>query len=200
MPDGYTLLFALSSNTINASLYDNLSFDFLRDIAPVASIDRVPLVMEVNPSMPARTVPEFIAYAKANPGKLNMASGGNGSPQHLAGELFQMLTGVSMLHVPYKGAAPALTDLVAGQVQVMFDVLVASIELHTQRQGCARWRLHARRAAPSLPDVPLAHRCRPRLRGERLARESGRRPRDRARDHRAGSMRRFHRLASSTRR
>jgi tripartite-type tricarboxylate transporter receptor subunit TctC len=126
-PDGYTLLFAVSSNAINAALYEKLNFDFIRDIAPVASVDRVPLVMEINPLVPAKTVPEFIAYAKVNPGKINMASGGNGSPQHVAGELFKMMTGVDMVHVPYKGAAPALTDLLGGQVQVMFDVILASI-------------------------------------------------------------------------
>lgn len=126
-PDGYTILFMLSSNAINAVLYKNLNFDLVRDFAAAASIDQLPLVMEVNPSVPAKTVPEFIAYAKANPGKINMASGGLGSPQHMAGELFQMLTGVRMLHVPYKGAGTALTDLVGGRVQVMFDVLAASV-------------------------------------------------------------------------
>ncbi len=125
--DGYTLLYVLSSNTINASLYDKLGFDFARDIEPVASVARVPLVMEVNPSVPAKTVAEFIAYAKANPRKINMASGGIASPQHMAGALFQMLTGIEMVHVPYRGAAPALVDLMSGQDQVMFDVLAASI-------------------------------------------------------------------------
>src|SRR6266446_6152781 len=102
-PDGYTLLMALALNTINASVYDNLPFNFIRDTAPVASIASIPLVMEVHPSVPAKTVPEFIAYAKANPGKINMASGGNGSPQHVAGELFKMMAGVDMVHVPYRG-------------------------------------------------------------------------------------------------
>jgi tripartite-type tricarboxylate transporter receptor subunit TctC len=126
-PDGYTLLLVVSANTINATLYDKLNFNFVRDIAPVASIARVPLVMEVNPSVSAKTVPEFIAYAKANPGKINMASGGNGSASHVAGELFKFMAGVDMVHVPYRGTTPALTDLLAGQVQVMFDVTPSSI-------------------------------------------------------------------------
>jgi tripartite-type tricarboxylate transporter receptor subunit TctC len=127
-PDGYTLLLAGTPNTINATLYEKLNFVFLRDIAPVAGIIRFPLVMVVNPSVPAKTVPEFTAYAKAKPGKINMASGGIGTTPHVAGELFQMMTGVSMIHVPYRGAAPALTDLLAGQVQVYFANTVASIE------------------------------------------------------------------------
>jgi tripartite-type tricarboxylate transporter receptor subunit TctC len=151
--DGYTLLFAVSSNAINAALYDQLNFDFIRDVAAVASIDRVPLVMEVNPAVPANTVAEFIAYAKANPGKVNMASGGNGSPQHVAGELFKMMTGVDMVHVPYKGAAPALTDLLGGQVQVMFDVLVASIEFIKAGKLRPLAVTTITRLA-SLPDVP----------------------------------------------
>ena len=119
-PDGYTLLMVDASATINVTLYDKLDFNFLRDIAPVASINPVPLVMEVHPSVPASTLPEFIAYAKANPGKLNMASSGNGTPTHVAGELFKMMAGVDMVHVPYRGAAPATADLLAGQVQVYF--------------------------------------------------------------------------------
>jgi tripartite-type tricarboxylate transporter receptor subunit TctC len=113
---------------INATLYEKLNFNFIRDIAPVASTDRVPLVMEVNPALPAKSVPEFIAYAKANPGKINMASAGTGTGQHVAGELFKMMAGVDMTHVPYRSAGPALTDLIGGQVQVMFDGLPASIE------------------------------------------------------------------------
>jgi tripartite-type tricarboxylate transporter receptor subunit TctC len=120
-PDGYTLLFATSTNSINAALYQNLSFDFGSDIAPVAGISRNPFVVEINPAVPAKTVTEFIAYAKANPGKLAMASAGNGTPHHLFGELFKMMTGITMLHVPYRGEAPALTDLMAGQVQVLFS-------------------------------------------------------------------------------
>jgi len=127
-PDGYTMLLVGSPNAINATLYDKLNFVFVRDIVPVASIGRVPLVMEVHPSVPATTVPEFIAYAKANPGKINYASAGNGTPQHVSGELFKMMAGVNMLHVPYRGAAPAVTDMISGHVQVMFDPMPTSIE------------------------------------------------------------------------
>ena len=127
-PDGYTMLLVGSPNAINATLYEKLNFVFLRDIVPVASIGRVPLVMEVHPSVPTKTVPEFIAYAKANPGKINYASAGNGTPQHVAGELFKMMAGVNMLHVPYRGAAPAVTDMISGHVQVMFDPMPTSIE------------------------------------------------------------------------
>jgi tripartite-type tricarboxylate transporter receptor subunit TctC len=152
-PDGYTLLLANSPNTINATLYDNLSFDFIRDIAPVASIGRVPLVMVVNPALPAKTVPEFIAYAKANPGKVNMGSGGNGAPDHMSGELFKAMAGVGILHVPYRGVAPALTDLLGGQVQVIFGTMPAVIEF--VRSGKLR-ALAVTTAARSeaLPDVP----------------------------------------------
>ena len=118
--DGYTLLLVAAPNAINATLYERLNFDFARDIAPVASIGRVPLVMVVNPTVPARTVPEFIAYAKANPSKINMASGGVGTTPHVAGELFKMMAGINMVHVPYRGAGPAIADLIAGQVQVLF--------------------------------------------------------------------------------
>ena len=127
-PDGYTLLLVGQPNAINATLYETLSFNFIRDIAPVAGLMSVPNVMVVHPSFPAKTVLEFIAYAKANPGKVNMASAGNGSAAHLAGELFNSLTGVSMVHVPYRGQAPALADLLAGQVQVLFATSPASIE------------------------------------------------------------------------
>jgi tripartite-type tricarboxylate transporter receptor subunit TctC len=126
-PDGYTLMLAISANAINASLYDNLNFNFIRDIAPVASISTIPLVMEVNPSVPAHTIPEFVDYAKANPGKINMASGGTGSPLHVAGELFKMMAGVDMIHVPYRSEALALPDLISGQVQMMFGVMPASL-------------------------------------------------------------------------
>jgi tripartite-type tricarboxylate transporter receptor subunit TctC len=126
--DGYTLLLVTTANAINATLYDKLNLDFARDIASVAGIMRVPNVMEVNPSVPVKTVPEFIAYAKANPGKLNYASGGNGTTAHVAGELFRNLAGVNMQHVPYRGIGPALTDLLGGQVQVMFDAMSGSIE------------------------------------------------------------------------
>jgi tripartite-type tricarboxylate transporter receptor subunit TctC len=127
-PDGYTLLLVGQPNAINATLYEALNFNFIRDIAPVAGLMTVPNVMVVNPSFPAKTVVEFIAYAKAEPGKINMASAGNGSAAHLAGELFNSLTGVSMVHVPYRGQAPALADLLAGQVQVLFATSPASIE------------------------------------------------------------------------
>jgi len=127
-PDGYTLLLVAPANAINATLYEKLNHDFMRDIAPVAGLIRFPNVMEVNPAVPAKTVPEFIAYAKANPGKINMASSGNGSTIHVSGELFKMMAGINMVHVPYRGGAPALTDLLGGQVQVMFDNLPTSIE------------------------------------------------------------------------
>src|SRR5262249_5635608 len=127
-PDGYTLLQISSVNAYNATLYDKLNFDFVRDMVPVASIYRGPAVLVVHPSFPAKSVPELIAYAKSNPGKINMASAGVGSTQHVYGELFKMMTGVDMFHVPYRGAAPAMTDLLAGQVQVMFDTLATSIE------------------------------------------------------------------------
>jgi tripartite-type tricarboxylate transporter receptor subunit TctC len=127
-PDGYTLFLATSSNAINASLYEKLNFDFIRDITPVASIVEDSLVMEVNPRIPAKTVPEFIAYAKANPGKINMGSAGTGTPPHVVGELFKMMAGVNMVHVPYRGSTPAVADLLGGQVQLLFDPLASSIE------------------------------------------------------------------------
>jgi tripartite-type tricarboxylate transporter receptor subunit TctC len=120
--DGYTLLLVNSQNTINAALFPSLPFDFVRDIAPIAGVFRVPLIMEVLPNFPAQTVPEFIAYAKANPGKINMASAGVGGPQHVAGELFKFMAGLDLVHVPYHGSTPAITDMLGGQVQVMFDV------------------------------------------------------------------------------
>jgi tripartite-type tricarboxylate transporter receptor subunit TctC len=126
--DGYTLLLVSSDSAISATLFEKLSFNFIRDIAPVAGIVRLPFLMLVNPSVPAKTVPEFIAYAKANPGKVNMASGGNGTTPHLAGELFKTMAGLNLVHVPYRGGAPALTDLISGQVQVMFLSPAASIE------------------------------------------------------------------------
>jgi len=126
--DGYTLLLVAAANAINATLYDKLNFDFIRDTAPVAGIGSVPNLIVVHPSVPAKTVSELIAYAKANPGKLTTASGGIGTPQHVAGELFKMMTGTNIIHVPYRGAAPALTDLLGGQVQMMFATMPTSIE------------------------------------------------------------------------
>ena len=138
-PDGYTVFLVNPANAINATLYKNLPFNFIRDMAPVAGIIRVPNVMEVNRAVPAKTVKEFIDYAKANPGKVNMASSGIGTSVHLSGALFMMMTGVDLVHVPYRGSAPALTDLLGGQVQVMFDNLPSSIG-HIRPAGCARSR------------------------------------------------------------
>jgi tripartite-type tricarboxylate transporter receptor subunit TctC len=152
-PDGYTLLLVTSPNAINATLYDKLSFNFTRDIAPVAGLTRDPNVMEVNPSVPVKTVPEFIAYAKANPGKINMASAGNGTGGHVAGELFKMMTAVNMVHVPYRGAGPALTDLIGGQVQVMFDVMTSSIE-HIRAGKLRALAVTSSTRSEALPDVP----------------------------------------------
>jgi tripartite-type tricarboxylate transporter receptor subunit TctC len=151
--DGYTLLLVNAQNAINATLYDKLTFDFIRDIAPVAGMYRVPLVMEVNPSVPAKTVPEFIAYAKANPGKINMASAGSGGPQHVAGELFKFMAGVDMIHVPYRGSTPALTDLLGGQVQVMFDVTPSSIP-HIRAGTLRALAVTTATRSAVLPDIP----------------------------------------------
>jgi tripartite-type tricarboxylate transporter receptor subunit TctC len=152
-PDGYMLLLIGSFNTINATLYDKLNFNFIRDIAPVAAIIHQPLVMAIHPSVPAKTVPEFIAHAKANPGKINMASGGIGSTPHVAGELFQMMTGVRMIHVPYRGAGLALVDLLAGQVQVYFVQTVASIKYI--RTGQLRpLAVTTAMRSEALPDIP----------------------------------------------
>ncbi len=152
-PDGHTLLVATSVNAINATLYDKLSFNLIRDIAPVASIHREPFLVEVNPSVPARTVPELIAYAKVNPANINMASAGVGSGNHVAGELFKMMTGVTFVHVPYRGAGPALVDLLGGQVQVMFATMSSSIEY--VRGGKLRaLAVTTRTRSPVLPDIP----------------------------------------------
>jgi tripartite-type tricarboxylate transporter receptor subunit TctC len=152
-PDGYTLLLVTPANAINATLFDNLKFNFIRDIIPVAGIVRMPVVMEVHPSFPARSVPEFIAYAKANPGKVNMASAGIGTPSHLAGELFKMMTGVDMVHVPYRGVAPALSDLLGGQVQIIFTSTASTIE-HIRSGKLRPLAVTAAARLSALPDVP----------------------------------------------
>jgi len=152
-PDGYTVFLVNPANTINATLYKNLSFDFIHDMAPVAGFIRVPNVMEVNPNVPAHTVKEFIDYAKANPGKINMASSGIGTSVHLSGALFMMMTGVDMVHVPYRGAAPALTDLLGGQVQVMFDNLPSSIG-HIDGGRLRALAVTTATRSAILPDVP----------------------------------------------
>jgi tripartite-type tricarboxylate transporter receptor subunit TctC len=151
--DGYTLLLVSAAHAINATLYDRLNYNFLRDIAPVAGVIRVPNLMEVNPSLPPKSVPEFIAYAKANPGKVNYASGGNGTAQHLAGELFKIMTGVDMVHVPYRGDAPALTDLIGGQVQVMFGNMPSSIE-HIRAGKLRPLAVTTAARSEALPDLP----------------------------------------------
>jgi tripartite-type tricarboxylate transporter receptor subunit TctC len=152
-PDGHTLLLVTSPNAVNATFYDNLSFNFVRDIAPVAGLGRAPLALVVNPTVPANTLAEFIAYARANPGKLNMASGGNGATSHVAGELFKMMTGIEMLHVPYRGEPPALTDLLAGQVQVMFVLLPPSIE-HIRAGRLRGLAITTATRSESLPNIP----------------------------------------------
>lgn len=152
-PDGYTLLLSTSANAINASLYRNLHFDFLRDFESVAGVFQIPNVMEVNPSLPIKTVPEFIAYAKANPGKITFASGGIGTTSHMAGELFKFMTGVDIRHVPYRGSAPALIDLLGGQVQAMFDLMPASIGYI--RAGKLRaLAVTSASPSPALPKLP----------------------------------------------
>lgn len=152
-PDGYTLLLVNPANAINASLYPKLKFNFLHDIEPVAGFIRVPNVMEVNPNVPAKTVAEFIAYAKANPDKINVASSGAGTSIHLSGELFKMMTGVKMVHVPYKGSAPMLLDLISGQVQVTFDNMPSSIQ-HIKAGKLRALAVTTATRSPELPDVP----------------------------------------------
>jgi len=152
-PDGYTLLLAFSSNATNATFYERLNFNFIRDINPVASVMRVPNIVLVHPSVPAKTIPEFIAYAKANPGKISMASGGMGTPGHLSGELFKMTTGINLVHVPYRGSAPALTDLLGGQVQVYFPGMTGTIEYIRSGKLRALAVTTATRAQ-ALPDLP----------------------------------------------
>jgi tripartite-type tricarboxylate transporter receptor subunit TctC len=152
-PDGHTLLFATSANALSASFYDKANVNFARDITPVASLVRGPLIMEVNPSFPAKTIPEFIAYAKANPGKINMASAGIGNTTHVAGELFMMLTGTKFTHVPYRGGAPAVADLIGGQVQVYFDGISGSLE-HVRSGKLRALGVTTAQRADVLPDVP----------------------------------------------
>src|SRR5436305_12441591 len=152
-PDGYTILLVNPPNYINATLYTNLKFNFVRDIAPVASFNRVPNVMTVNNSVPAKTVAEFIAYAKANPGKINMASSGNGTSVHLSGEMFMLMADVKMQHVPYRGAAPALTDMLGGQVQVIFDNMPSVIQ-HIRSGALRALAVTTATRSPQLPDVP----------------------------------------------
>src|SRR5690348_6148908 len=151
--DGHTLLVVDAANAINATLYDKLNFDFVRDIAPVAGLIDVPLVMSVNPSIPAKTVPEFIAHAKAHPGKISMASAGHGHPSHVSGELFKSMAGVDLVHVPYRGGAPAVTDLLSGQVDVFFGLLSTTIEYIKSGKVRALAVTGAARAS-ALPDVP----------------------------------------------
>jgi tripartite-type tricarboxylate transporter receptor subunit TctC len=152
-PDGYTVLLVNPANAINATLYRKLPFNFMRDTAPIAGIMRVPNVMEVNPSVPAKTVAEFIAYAKANPGKINWASSGNGTSVHLSGELFKIMTGVELTHVPYRGSAPALTDMLGGIVQVMFDNMPSSLP-YVRADKLRALAVTSAQRSPALPDVP----------------------------------------------
>jgi tripartite-type tricarboxylate transporter receptor subunit TctC len=152
-PDGYTLLLAATVNTINATLYDKLDFDFMRDIAPVAAIIRIPNVMVVHPSVPATSIPEFIAYARAHPGKINFASAGTGTSQHVAGELFKIMAGIDMVHIPYRGTGPALTDLLAGRVQVLFLGAVSSMK-YVESGKLRALALTSAARSPALPNLP----------------------------------------------
>jgi tripartite-type tricarboxylate transporter receptor subunit TctC len=153
-PDGYTLLFIITANAINVTLYDKLNFDFIRDIAPVASLTRAAFVVVVNPTFPAKTVPEFIAYAKANPGKINAASGGIGLGSHVAGELFKMMAGIDMVHVPYRGDAPAITDLLGGRVQVYFSPLPGPIVEYVKTGRLRPLAVTTATRVDALPDIP----------------------------------------------
>jgi tripartite-type tricarboxylate transporter receptor subunit TctC len=151
--DGYTLLLVGSFNAINATLYEKLNFNFIRDIAPVAGIMRNPLIMEVNPTFPVKSVAEFIAYAKANPGKINMGSAGNGTPQHMSGELFKLMAGLDMEHVPYRGSGPMLTDLLRGELHVAFDPMLSSIE-HVRAGRLRALAVTTATRSAALPDIP----------------------------------------------
>jgi tripartite-type tricarboxylate transporter receptor subunit TctC len=153
-PDGYTLLIATGANAVGAALYDKLNFNFIADIVPVAGIVRIPFAMQVNPSFPAKTIPEFIDYAKANPGKISFASAGNGTAAHMAAELFKMMTGTDMLHVPYRGGAPALTDLLGGQVQVMFVPVAEAID-HIRTGKLRALAVTTAARSEVLPEVPV---------------------------------------------
>ena len=168
-PDGYTLLVASASNAINATLYDNLTFNFIRDTTPIASIIGTPLVMVVNPSFPAKTVHDFIAHAKANPGKVNMATSGSGSPPHVAGELFQLMAGINTVQVPYRGDAPAIADLIGGQVHVYFATLPSAIE-HVRGGSLRALAVTGAARSQVLPDIPDHGRVSPGLRSNHLER------------------------------
>jgi tripartite-type tricarboxylate transporter receptor subunit TctC len=151
--DGHTILIVSNTDTINATLYDNLNFNFIRDIAPVAGMYRNGFILEVHPSLPARTVPELIAYARANPGSLNCASGGTGTPQHASSELFKMMTGINVLHVPYRGEGPALADMISGQVQVMFGGMTSSLQ-HVRAGRLRGLAVTTAARSPALPELP----------------------------------------------
>jgi tripartite-type tricarboxylate transporter receptor subunit TctC len=153
-PDGYTLLFVTLNNAVNATLYDNLSFNFIRDIVPVASISSNPFVMGVNPSGPAKTVPELIAYSKTNPGKITFGSSGNGSASHVAAELFKMMAAIDLHHVPYRGDAPAITDLLAGRIQVFFSIIMASSIEHIKGGTLRALAVTTLTRSEALPDIP----------------------------------------------
>ena len=200
-PTAIRCFWSAPSAVISASYYKNLSFNIMRDIAPVCGISLEPLVMVVNPSVPAKTVPEFIAYAKANPGKIVMASVGNGTTPHLAGELFKLMAKVDLLHVPYQGAAPALTDLLGGRADVMFEAMPTLVGYIKYRQACARWAWAPTTRSPVFPELSRHRRVLARLRGDRLVRHR-RAEEDAGRDRRApqqGNQRRSQRSDAAAR-